>query len=311
MPKFLVVLALCITVVLGGVVLYQSGCKSMECVTEKFSLVRRELTPVLPSTQNELDQPIKEEIVPSPTIPEKKITTPGPLKVIRDAILGEKQSLLTKKGVIDLTNNERVAQGLSKLSENSKLDSSAEAKVDDMFANQYFEHISPTGVGVDNLAENVHYEYIVVGENLALGNFKDDQAVVTAWMKSPGHRANILNARYQEIGVAVKRGNFEGREVWLAVQEFGKPLASCPSIDPFTKLSIESNKQQTESLQTSLNHLRQEIDSMEPKYGDVYNKKVDEYNSLIPSYNALVTATRSLVDTYNAQVKLFNECITR
>ncbi len=302
MAKFFIIIAL-IVVALGGGILYQSGCGTIDCVVKT----------ILTSPTASLSK--KETAVPVPTVTptniEKKVSAPGPLKVLHDVILGEDQSELTRAGVINQTNNERTVQGLLKLSENAKLDTSAAAKVNDMFLKQYFEHVSPTGVGVDKLAENVGYAYIVVGENLALGNFKDNQALVTAWMNSHGHRANILNVRFTEIGVSVKKGMFDGREVWLAVQEFGKPLSSCPSIDPFLKQSIEEDKTKTESLQTSITNLRQEIDSMQPKYGDVYNQKVDEYNSLIPSYNQLVEATRALVDSYNTQVRLFNECITQ
>ncbi|MBI5817033.1 MAG: CAP domain-containing protein [Candidatus Yonathbacteria bacterium] len=319
MARFFITIIAFAVIVLGGGMLYQSGCGSVECVVQKFSPPQEVVVPSASSTQTTQNTTRevakKETATPIPTTtqaaPEKKVSAPGPLKVIHDTILGESQSELTKTGVINQTNNERTAQGLSTLSENSKLDASAEAKVDDMFAKQYFEHVSPSGVGVDKLAENVGYAYIVVGENLALGNFKDDKALVTAWMNSPGHRANILNIRFEEIGVSVKKGMFDGREVWLGVQEFGKPPSSCPSIDPFLKQSIENNKQQTESLQISLNTLRQEIDSMQPKYGDVYNQKVDEYNSLIPSYNQLVEATRALVDNYNTQVRIFNECIAK
>ncbi len=303
MAKFFITIIVLVVIVLGGGIVYQTGCGSIDCVTKTIftahtvSLATKETTVPVPAT--------------TPTNIEKKVSAPGPLKVLHDVILGENQSELTRTGVINQTNSERIAQGLSKLSENSKLDASAAAKVNDMFAKQYFEHVSPSGVSVDKLAENVGYAYIVVGENLALGNFKDNQALVTAWMNSPGHRANILNVRFTEIGVSVKQGQFQGREVWLGVQEFGKPLSSCPSIDPLLKQSIEEDKTKTESLQTSLTALRQEIDSMQPKYGNAYNQKVDEYNSLIPSYNQLVEATRTLVDSYNTQVRLFNDCITR
>ena len=237
----------------------------------------------------------------------KEIITPGPLKVLKTAISA---GVITPGGVTEWTNYERVQRGLSPLIFNTTLAKAANAKIDDMLAGQYFEHDSPTGVGVDDLARNAGYAYIVVGENLAMGNFKDDQVLVQAWMESPGHRANIMNARYQEIGVAAKCGMFEGREVWLAVQEFGKPLSSCPEIDPMLKGLIEMNKIRTESLETSLQALRAELEAMEPKWGDAYNQKADEYNSLVGPYNELIKATRNLVDRYNAQVKAFNACAT-
>ena len=56
-------------------------------------------------------------------------------------------------------------------------------------------------------------------------------------MASPGHRANILNSRFIDIGVAVKEGEYQGKETWLAVQEFGEPLSDCPS--PSTDLRFQ------------------------------------------------------------------------
>jgi uncharacterized protein YkwD len=113
---------------------------------------------------------------------------------------------LDAEGVIALTNQERRNGGVGKLTANTKLTKAAEMKLKDMFDRQYFEHISPDGKGPSYLAQKAGYEYIVIGENLALGNFKNDAALVQAWMDSPGHRENILNYRYSEIGVAVGQG---------------------------------------------------------------------------------------------------------
>ena len=139
------------------------------------------------------------------------VNNSGPLRVLDSIFTGETTTVLSQNDVIDLTNKARATYGsLPALKENSKLDFSAEKKLQDMFMKQYFEHVSPSGIGVGDLANQISYEYIVIGENLALGNFKDDQALVDAWMASPAHRANILNKHYTEIGVAVGKGTFEG-----------------------------------------------------------------------------------------------------
>jgi len=129
------------------------------------------------------------------------VETPGAL-VVRDDLLtyNTKNIKLTVKGVIDNTNKQRALNGdLPVLKENFKLNFSAEKKLQDMFVKQYFEHNSPEGIGVGDLGLQAGYEYIIIGENLALGNFKDDASLVDAWMASPGHRANILNKKYTEI----------------------------------------------------------------------------------------------------------------
>lgn len=317
MTKFFAIIVTIIILATGGGFYVYQSCQQGNCPLEKFFVNKGEpASPVFEdptSKRSHVEVPTGTETATSapktsPVPVPQKVVTPGPLKIIKDAV-APSVARLTRSGVIDWTNRNRSVQGVaSSLSENAVLDRAAEAKVDDMFAKQYFEHVSPSGVGVDKLAESVGYEYIVVGENLALGNFKDDETLVTAWMNSPGHRANILNARFQEIGVAVRRGTFEGREVWLAVQEFGRPLSSCPSVNPALKQAIENNKTQTESLKNSIEALKQELEAMEPKWGDAYNQKVDQYNSLVAPYNQLVEATRALVDNYNIQVRAFNEC---
>ena len=66
-----------------------------------------------------------------------------------------------------------------------------------------------------------NYPYLAAGENLALGDFKNANELVAAWMASPGHRANILNGVYRDIGVATGFDAFEGRKTIIVVQIFG------------------------------------------------------------------------------------------
>jgi len=125
-------------------------------------------------------------------------------------------------------------------------------------------------------------------------------------MDSPGHRANILNSKFQEIGVAVVMGIFEGKSTWLAVQHFGLPLSACPQPSLTLKEQIQSNQSEINNLQAVLNNLSAELKSMRRRDKD----KVDEYNSLVSQYNALVRETKSLINQYNSQVSLFNSCIS-
>lgn len=227
---------------------------------------------------------------------------------LRGALDGSATAHLTRGGTISFTNQEREAQGLLPLNENPRLNQAAEVKLQDMFARQYFEHESPTGEGPSDLANQVGYKYVLVGENLALGNFKDDQTLVTAWMNSPGHRENILNRRYQEIGVAVGKGMFEGREVWLAVQEFGKPLSSCPQPGAALKTQIDQNQRRIDQLEAELVARKADMDS--GKYDrPTYNEKVREYNEVVNQFNTLVNTTKQLVNQYNSQINDFNSCL--
>ncbi len=219
-------------------------------------------------------------------------------------------SALSISKVIYYTNLNRQANGgLIGLTENLELDQSAEIKMKDMFAGQYFEHVSPSGVSVSNLADQVGYEYVIIGENLALGDFATDKELVDAWMASPGHRANILNKKYTEIGVADGRGTYEGRQVWLAVQHFGTPKSSCPIIDESLHASITTDQAKIDAMTADLVVRKSHIDSGGEYNGQNTNQQIEAYNSLVASYNILVKEVKAKVDTYNAEVRAFNTCV--
>ncbi len=246
----------------------------------------------------------------------KEIAAPPPLRLGPSSLplsgqsaapSGVQAGTLTKSGVILQTNKERSVNGHATLTENSLLDESAAIKADDLFSKQYFEHISPSGVGPANLADKVGYEYLMIGENLALGGFTGNVDLVTAWMNSPGHRANILNAKYTEIGVAVKQGMFEGKMVWIGVQEFGRPLALCPGPDKSLQASVDAQKIQLDSMQAQIAALKADIDQTSQSSPE-YNQKVDRYNALVREYDNLAASTKTLIDEYNNEVKSFNAC---
>ena len=235
----------------------------------------------------------------------KEVFAPSPLKIGGE----ENQIQFTKEKIIAQTNIQRYDnEGLLPLVENSKLDAAALAKAQDMFKNQYFEHISPSGVDPGSLVKSSGYDYIVTGENLILGNFESEQAIVQAWMDSPGHRANILNNRFTEIGVAIIKGTYEGRTVWIGVQEFGLSLSACQQADVYLKNQIDLNKSQLDQMSKNLENKRDEIDGTSPK-SPKYNKLIDEYNTMVKEYNELVQVTKNLINQYNNQINIFNQCV--
>jgi len=236
---------------------------------------------------------------------EKRILTPFPLRIEEE----EPDAYLSRSGVIYWTNIQREKYGLLPLKENIQLNAATEIKAEDMFENQYFAHTSLSGEGVADLTEKVEYEFIIIGENLAFGNFKDDSTLVQAWMESEGHRENILNPNYQEIGVAVKKGIFEGKIVWMAVQHFGLPLSACSQPDEVLKNEIEEKQNEVIQLQNALKNLEIEIKNIRPRRGTFYNQKVEEYNLLISEYNVLLGEIETLINSYNSQIKLFNACV--
>ncbi|KGP91034.1 sporulation protein [Pontibacillus chungwhensis BH030062] len=109
--------------------------------------------------------------------------------------------------VVELTNEERAAQGLEPLEIDKELSNVAEKKSQDMAQNGYFSHDSPTYGSPFDMMKQFGIEYRTAGENIAKGQ-QTPQEVVDAWMNSEGHRANILNENYTHIGVGfVENGN--------------------------------------------------------------------------------------------------------
>ncbi len=236
----------------------------------------------------------------------KEISNPGPL-------FGNRKSsnvILTKAGVLMWTNIERKQNSeYGALKENIDLNKIAQLRLEDMFAKQYFEHVSPTGESASDVADEVGYEYIAVGENIALGNFDNDEALVQAWMNSPGHRANILNKKYREIGIATKKGMYDGDEVWIAVQIFGRPLSDCTEPSAILKNNIEKNQNEIEELKKEASDMYAVLQSLKNHSSQEYNSKVDEYNAIVNKVNDKVAKTKDLIAQYNEQAKIFNTCL--
>lgn len=139
---------------------------------------------------------------------------------------------ITKTAIVNLVNEERESLGLQSLRENSTLDKAAMLKAQDMIAKGYFSHQSPKGVSPWYWFKSAGYKYNIAGENLAIG-FLDSGEVYQAWMNSPLHKANILNQNFQEIGIAVLRGDFNGNTTTIVVNLFGKPsVNTVPKILP-------------------------------------------------------------------------------
>lgn len=130
---------------------------------------------------------------------------------------------------IELVNKEREENGLSLVRPNELLMQAAAAKAEDMVKNDYFAHTSPAGETPWYWLKQVGYNYRAAGENLAI-NYTDAKEQHKAWMKSPTHRANILNSRFEEIGMATRHGRIHGKNASITVQLFGasRSVAALP-----------------------------------------------------------------------------------
>lgn len=131
-------------------------------------------------------------------------------------------SNITPEGIVELTNKRRTENGITPLKIDDKLNEAARQKAADMFALNYWSHVSPREVNPWTFIVNAGYSYLYAGENLAR-DFFNAGGVVEAWMNSPTHRDNILNKRYRDIGVAVVDGILQGQETTVVVQMLGTP----------------------------------------------------------------------------------------
>jgi len=133
--------------------------------------------------------------------------------------------------LVDLANQSREDNKLPPLAFSPVLEEVAAAKANDMAAKGYFAHTSPEGITPWHWFREAGYGFSFAGENLAV-NFSDSFDVTRAWMVSPGHRANILNLSFTEIGIAMAKGMYQGRETIFVVQVFGRPIASAAEEQP-------------------------------------------------------------------------------
>ncbi len=143
------------------------------------------------------------------------------LPQVSPSILGYASSI-TPEEIAERANTARTTRGVPPLSVNALLAKAAQEKAKDMVTKDYWAHVSPTGIPPWTFITDAGYSYSVAGENLAR-NFEDPQTVIDAWLASPSHRDNLINAQYTEMGVAVMNGVMNGVETTLVVHMFGKP----------------------------------------------------------------------------------------
>jgi len=172
---------------------------------------------------------------------------------IEPNILGFATDVTVEK-ILVLVNDERKKANLNPLTVSPELSNAATQKAADMFGNNYWAHVSPTGTTPWQFITSAGYNYLYAGENLAK-DFSTSDEVVQAWMKSPTHRANILKPEYNNIGLAIMNGKLQGSETTLVVEEFGSKMENNafaetpkPSVESETAakpLSLGTTKQKS------------------------------------------------------------------
>jgi len=148
---------------------------------------------------------VSEIISANPQIKNPNLIYPGDVLNIPSI---DASVLAYEEEVLRLVNVERAKYGLSALKVNWELSRVARYKSQDMCDNNYFSHTSPTYGSPFAMIKNFGISYRTAGENIAMG-YQTPAAVVQGWMNSSGHRANILNSSFTQIGVGyVADGNY-------------------------------------------------------------------------------------------------------
>jgi hypothetical protein len=154
---------------------------------------------------------------------------------------------MTSGGLLSGTNVQRTQNGLGSLSLNSSLSQAAQAKANDMVARNYWSHTTPDGQEPWTFINKTGYAYQAAGENLAYG-FSTSGDTITGWMNSPGHRANILNGNYREVGFGIANGaNYQGEEETVVVAMYAQPVAPITKASPIAKAPVQRSAAPTPS----------------------------------------------------------------
>ncbi|MEV6651985.1 sigma-70 family RNA polymerase sigma factor [Streptomyces sp. NPDC051219] len=166
-------------------------------------------SPAVAPVKKPVKSPTREKPSPSPTP-----ATTAERAVSPEDKGGSKPGTVQK--VIALINKERAKKGCGPVRSNKRLKKAALRHSKDMAARDFFDHTNPDGVDPGERITAAGYEWSTYGENIARGQRSPAQ-VMDAWMDSPGHRANILNCSFEEVGIGIHRGS--GGPWWT--QAFG------------------------------------------------------------------------------------------
>lgn len=129
-----------------------------------------------------------------------------------DAAPGTVSAVVLKDATLCLLNEERSAAGLRPLSEHKKLEKAATGFSKEMVSKRFFDHVSPSGSTLTSRVKKTRYTKGArswsIGENIAWGTGAKatPSAIVDAWMHSAGHKANILDGKFKEIGIGIASG---------------------------------------------------------------------------------------------------------
>lgn len=186
-----------------------TNCNKTTAKTYDYSALKSQLESLLNCNKTTTKPSAGTPTTSKPTT--SKPTTSTPSKPASNVPSSGDYSAFQKK-VVELVNAERAKNGLKPLTMNTELSKVATLKSQDMAKLNYFDHNSPTYGSPFDMMKKYGISYRTAGENIAMGQTSPEQ-VMQGWMNSPGHRANILNSSFTQIGVGIAK-NSSGRLYW-------------------------------------------------------------------------------------------------
>ena len=195
----------------GFEVIKDFGWIKDKCTTESTSCVVESTTeattrPVVESTTQATTKPVVESTTEATTKPVVESTTQETTRpVVESTTESTTEASGYEKELLNLVNNARKQQGLGEVKLSESLSNVARIKSEDMSKNNYFSHTSPTYGTPFEMLKKFQISYKTAGENIARGQ-KNAQEVFNAWMNSEGHRKNILNGNFTQMGIGLHNG---------------------------------------------------------------------------------------------------------
>jgi len=144
-------------------------------------------------------------------------------------------SEITIESVIAEMNRCRIERGFAPYTRDKRLEAAASDRMNDMEELGYWAHVSPDGRSPFSWIPLHGYEFRAAGENLA-GGFETAELLVTSWMESRGHRANILSPDFRSVGIAIIDGSPTGRAMGKSVVV----LFAAEIVQPVKRKGIEN-----------------------------------------------------------------------
>lgn len=178
----------------------------------RFKLIPQPTTPYrsapsVPPSQPTPVPPAQLQPVPAPA--PSPAPAPKPVPTTPSSGSASYQLSIYEQRVVELVNAERIKAGLAPLQVDLDLSRVARLKAEDMRDKNYFSHDSPTYGSFLEMLHRFGIPYRTAGENIAAG-YRSPEAVVAAWMASPGHKSNILNPAFTRLGVGYASGGSYG-----------------------------------------------------------------------------------------------------